>query len=83
MPASHSNGLPAHPCRTQPAKLRRLRATFLLTNRSILEPKHLLHDHFVRPLDARQQRLKPRRSFVPAARKLLDNASKLNIRAGQ
>ena len=39
----------------QPAKLRRLEATFLLTNRRILNFKHLLHDYLVRPLDARQE----------------------------
>ena len=67
----------------QPAKLCCLGATLRLTNRSILDRKHLLDDHLVRPLDLRQERLKSRRPFVPAAWKLLDNASKLDIRVGK
>ena len=63
----------------QPVKLRRLAATLLLTNRSILDPEQLLLDDLVRPLDARQERLKSRRPFVPAAWKLFDNGSELDI----
>ena len=83
MPASHSNGQPSYPFGIQPAKLRRLGATLLLANRNILDPKKLLRNPLVRPLDEQQERLKSRRLFVSAAQKLLNNASKLDIRIGQ
>ena len=47
---------------------------FLLVNRNILDYEHLLHDLLVRPFDGRQDKLKSRSPFVPAARKLSDNA---------
>ena len=52
-------------------------ATLLLANRSILDHDPLLHNYLVRPLDVQQKRLKSRRPFVLAARKLLDDTSKL------
>ena len=67
----------------QPAKLRRQGATLLLANRRILNPKHLLNVHLVRPLEAWQERLKSRPPFVPGERKLFDNAFELDIRVGQ
>ena len=70
MPASRSNGQPSHSCRIQPAKLYRLGATILLADRSILYLEHLLLNPLVRPLHERQERLKSRRPFVPAAQKL-------------
>ena len=80
MPASHSNKQPPIlPC-IKPAKFCRLEATLLLANRITLDPEHLLHNHLVKLLDARQERLKSRRLFVPTARKPIDNASELNIR---
>ena len=54
-----------------------------LANCSILDHEHLLYDHLVRPLDARQQRLKSRRPFMPVKRKRLDNASKHDICVSQ
>ena len=67
----------------QPAELLRLGVTLLLPDRGILDSEHLWHDHLVRPLDARQERLKSRRPFVPVAPKLLDNESELDILVGQ
>ena len=67
----------------QPAGIRRLGTTILLANRSILEPDYLLLDYLVWPLDARQKRLKFRRSFVPTARKLLNDVSEQDVRVGQ
>ena len=83
MPASYSNGQPAILAGIQPAGLLRLGATLLLANRSILNLNHFLHDHLVRPLDAQQERLKSRCPFAFDARKLFDNASKLDICVGQ
>ena len=67
----------------QPAGLHHLGATLFSANRNTLDPDHFLHFHLVRPLDARQQRLKSRLPFVPAARKLLDNGSELDICVAQ
>ena len=67
----------------QPAGLRRLGATLSLANRGIRNPDHILHGQLVRPPDANEERLISRRPFVPAARKLLDNLSTLDIRAAQ
>ena len=67
----------------QPAGLRRLEVILPLANRSILGPNYFLYDHLVRSLNAQQKKSKFRRPFVPAARKLLENPSELNIRVGQ
>ena len=68
----------------QPVRLCSLGATFLLANRNILDPEHLLHDHLASPLNVRKERLKSRRPFVPVLQKRLDkNVSELGIRNGQ
>ena len=67
----------------QPAELRRLGATLSLANRGTLDPDHILHGHLAGSPDVRQERLRSRRPFVPAARKLLNDLSELGIRAAQ
>ena len=67
----------------QPAELRHKRATLSLANRSSLDPGHILHGQLTEPQAASRERLKSRRPFVPAARKLLHNLSELGIRAAQ
>ena len=63
-----------------PAELRRGQATLILARRS-LEPNHLFHHKITSPELKQSWRLKPRHTFVPAARELLSNLNHLNIRA--
>ena len=67
----------------QPAELRRQGATLSLANRSYLDPDRILHGQLYGSQDARRERLKSRRSFVPAARKLLDSLSGMGVRAAE
>ena len=67
----------------QPAKLRRLGATLSLANRAIHDPDHVQHGQLVGQQNAHQGRLKSRRPFASAARKLLDSLSELDIRIKQ
>ena len=67
----------------QPAELRRLGATVSLPNRAIHDPDHVLHGQLVGQQDARLGRLRSKRPFVPAAWKLLDSLSELDIRVKQ
>ena len=67
----------------QPAELRRQGATLSLANRSSLDPDHILHGQFHESQDVCRERLKSRRSFVPAARKLLDSPPEMDVRAAQ
>ena len=67
----------------QPAELRRQGATLSLANRSSLDPDHILHGQFHESQDVCRERLKSRRSFVPAARKLLDSLSEMDVRAAE
>ena len=67
----------------QPAELCRQRATLSLANRSSLDPGQILHGQLTETQAVGKERLKSRRSFVPAARKLLHNLSELGIRAAQ
>ena len=67
----------------QSAELRRQGATLSLANRSSLNPGHILHGLLTESQTASKERLKSRRPFVPAARKLLNNLSELGIRAAQ
>ena len=67
----------------QPAQLRRQGATLSLANHSSLDPGHILHGQVTEPRTASKERLKSRHPFVPTARKLLHNLSKLGIRAAQ
>ena len=64
----------------QPAELRQLGAMISLANRAIHVSNHVLHGHLVVQQDAHLGRLRSRRPFVPAAWKLLDGLSKLDIR---
>ena len=68
---------------TQPAELRRLGAILSLANRSIHDLGHVLHGQLVEQHDAHHGRLRSRRPFVPAAWKLLDSLSELDIRVKQ
>ena len=63
----------------QSAELRQLGATLFLANRAIHDPDHVVHGQLVGKQDEHQGRLRSRRPFVPAAWKLLDNLSELDI----
>ena len=67
----------------QPAELRRLGATLSLAYRGSLEPDHILYGLLSGSSDTRQVRLRSRRPFVPAARNLLYNLTRLGIRASE
>ena len=67
----------------QPAGLRRLGATLSLAYRGSLDPDHILYELLARSPDGYRERLKSRRPFVPAARKLLQDLTELDIRAAQ
>ena len=67
----------------QPAELRRLGATLSLAYRGSLDPGHILHELLAGSLHCYRERLKSRRPFVPAARKLLQDLTELDIRAAQ
>ena len=64
----------------QATELRCLRATFSLAKRGTLDPDDILHGQLAGSPDVPQERLKSIRPFVPAARKLLNDLSKLGIR---
>ena len=63
----------------QPVELRRLGATLSLANRATHDSDHALHGQLVGQQDAHLERLRSRRLFVPAAWKLLDSLSELDI----
>ena len=67
----------------QPAELRRLGATLSLAYRGSLDLDHILYELLAGSPDGHRERLKSRRPFVPAARKLLQDLTKLDIRAAQ
>ena len=67
----------------QPAELRRMGATLSLAYRGSLDPDHILHGLLSGSSDTRHVRLRSRRPFVPAARNLLDNLTRLGIRASE
>ena len=67
----------------QPAELRRMGTTLSLVHREFLDPDHILYRLLIESSDARQVRLRSRRSFVPGARNLLDNLAGLRIRASE
>ena len=68
---------------TQHAELRRLGATLSLDHRGSLDPNHILYGLLSGSSDTLQVRRRSRRSFVPAARNLLDNLARLGIRASE
>ena len=65
----------------QLAELRRLGAILSLAKRATLDPDHILHGHLAGLPDFPQERLKSRRPFVPAARKLSNDLTELGMRA--
>ena len=67
----------------QPAELRRLGATLSLAYRGSLDPGHILYELLAGSTHGYRERLKSRRPFVPAARKLLQDITELDIRAAQ
>ena len=67
----------------QPAELRRLGATLSLAYRGSLDPGHILYKLLAGSPDGYRKKLKSRRPFVPAARKLLQDLTELDIRAAQ
>ena len=69
--------------RIQPAELRRQGSTLSQAYQSLMDLKLLLHQLMVEPITANKERLRCRRPFEPAARKLLNKLSKLSIRAAQ
>ena len=66
-----------------PAELRRLGATLFLAYRGSQDPNHILHGLLSGSSNNRQVRLRSRRPFVPAARNLLDNLARLDIRTSE
>ena len=67
----------------QPAEFCRLRATLSLAYCGSLDPGHILYELLAGSTHGYRERLKSRRSFVPAARKLLQDLTELDIRAAQ
>ena len=67
----------------QPAELCRLRATLSLAYRGSLDPGHILYELLAGSTHGYRERLKSRHPFVPAARKLLQDLTELDIRAAQ
>ena len=67
----------------QPAELRRLGATFSLAYRGSLDPGHILYELLAGSTHSYRGRQKSRCPFVPAARKLLQDLTELDIRAAQ
>ena len=55
----------------------------LMANRSSLDPDHILHGQFHESQNVCRERLKSRHSCVPAAPKLLDSLSEMDVRAAQ
>ena len=55
--------------------------TLSLADRGSLDPDHILYGLLSGSSNARQERLRFRRPFVPAARNLLDNLARLSVRA--
>ena len=67
----------------QPAELRRMGATLSLAHCGSLDPDHILYGLLSGSSDTCQVRLRSRRPFVPGARNLLNNLSRLGIRASE
>ena len=67
----------------QLAELRWLGATLSLAYHGSLDLDHILYELLAGSPDGHRERLKSRRPFVPAARKLLQDLTKLDIRATQ
>ena len=63
-----------------PVWCRRMGATLSLAHRGSLDLDHILYGLFSGFSDTRQVRIRSRHPFVPAARNLLDNLTRLGIR---
>ena len=81
VPASHSIGLPSGSFR-HPASWASPPRSDTLPSQPQL-PDHILHGQFHESQNVCRERLKSRYSFVPAARKLLDSLSEMDVRAAQ
>ena len=66
-----------------PSSLRRFGATLSLAYRGSLDPGHILYELLAGSPDGHRERLKSRRPFVSAARKLRQDLTELDIRAAQ
>ena len=66
-----------------PAELGRLGPTLFIAYRASLDLDHILHGLLSGFSDARRKKLRSKRPFVPAARKLLNKLALLGIRASQ
>ena len=60
-----------------------MEAILSLAHRGSLDPDHILYGLLSGSSDTRQVRLRSRRPFVPAARNLLNNLARHNIRASE
>ena len=67
----------------QPAELCRLGAMLSLAYCGSLDPGHILYELLAGSTHSYRERLKSKRPFVPAARKLLQDLTELDIRAAQ
>ena len=67
----------------QPAELRRMGTTLSLAYCGSLDPDHILYGLSNGSSDTHQVRLRSRRLFVPTVRNLLDNLTRLGIRASE
>ena len=67
----------------QPAELCRLGAMLSLAYRGSLDPGHILYELLAGSPDGHRERLKSRCPFVPAAQKLLQDRTELDICAAQ
>ena len=67
----------------QPAELRRQGSTLFLACRNLMNPKHPLHQLMSGPITVHEERLLSQHLFVPVARKMLNELSKLSIRTAQ
>ena len=65
----------------QAYELRQLGATLSLANRDILEPDHIVDGFLNGSSNARKKKLRYSRLILKAARKLLNDLSKVGIRA--
>ena len=67
----------------QPAELFQLGVTLSLAHRGFLDPGHIFYGLLSDSSNARQERLRSRRPFVPTTRNFLDNLAGLDIRASE
>ena len=84
MPAFYANEIPSSFPGFQPAELRRQGAVLTMTvNRGCLDPDHILNGQLQGSQNVIKKRLKSKRPFEPASRKILGRLSELCIRVAQ